>query len=57
MKHILFSYLKIPACSVEGIVQALKNVPEHHWFYDSYRTVNMLSIFTDNGDVTKQGVI
>lgn len=55
MKDILFSYLKISACPTKQIVQALEKIPKHYWFYDPYRTVEMLPIFTDNGNIDRKG--
>ena len=55
MKSVFFSYLKIPSLEPEETLRDLREIPDRCWFYDPYRTVSMLPIYTDSGKTDKVG--
>tara|TARA_B100000941_G_C28488902_1_gene546671 strand:+ start:205 stop:879 length:675 start_codon:yes stop_codon:yes gene_type:complete len=55
MDTLLYSKLSIEFEQYKQSLQHYKNIEEDKWYWDSYRTVHMLPLYTPGGAVSKQG--
>ena len=55
MNTLLYSRLPIEFVQYKQSLQHYKNIDDDKWYWDSYRTVHMLPLYTPGGAVSKQG--
>lgn len=51
----IFSYLNLPTLDTAAVLRDLEQIDSDCWFFDAYRNVDMLALYTEGGRTTKQG--
>ena len=54
-EDIVFSYLDIKPLNSRRLIKFFESTSDREWFFDSYRSVLMLPIYTEGGRITKSG--
>lgn len=55
MSSLLYAKLPIEFTNYKSSLEHYKSIADNKWYWDSYRTVRMLPLYTPNGAINKKG--